>query len=89
MNNALRIDAIPSCTLVDPELFFPVSKVDIVNNLRIVKPICNGCPIFIACGQYAKDYPELQGIWAGKYRTGVGFKSGNLWNRKELNVTTT
>jgi hypothetical protein len=74
----MYIDASPACAEVDPELFFPVTKVEIVNNVKLVKLICNGCSLLAACAKYAKDNPELQGIWAGKYQYSVGFKTANF-----------
>jgi len=77
MSYVLGVSGVASCTSVDPELFFPGSKTGIEINLKIVKPICNRCPVFTACEQYAKRYPELQGIWAGRYRDGVGYRTVN------------
>lgn len=71
-------DASPACAEVDPELFFPVTKVEIKLNVKLVAPICNGCSLLALCAKYAKDNPELQGIWAGKYQYSVGFKTANF-----------
>ena len=68
----------PNCASVDPELFFPVTREEMVTNLGLTRPICSSCSMLRACNQYALDNPDLEGIWAGKYRVSRGFRTAKI-----------
>lgn len=66
----LQEDIVPSCSTVDPELFFP-QEIEIGNkiiskysNLSMAKEICSSCPLKIDCLEYALRNSEI-GIWGG------------------------
>lgn len=61
----------PSCSEIDPELFFPQENVDFNGDVRGkyidlagAKRICDGCPLRIDCLEYALNNTEI-GIWGG------------------------
>lgn len=69
------LDGDPSCSTVDPELFFPqevqISKTKIISkyvNLKAAKEICSTCPLQVACLEYGLRNHEL-GIWGGLTET--------------------
>lgn len=49
------------CQEVDPDLFFP----DQGGDFRPAKQICAGCPVKVACLEYALDHDERFGIYGG------------------------
>lgn len=61
----------PACAETDPELFFPQEITDSTGNLRskyynlaAAKKICDGCPLKMACLEYALNNIEI-GVWGG------------------------
>lgn len=51
----------PACREVDPELFFSVAeKYD-----ATVRAICHRCPLERACGEWAIDSGQRDGLWGG------------------------
>jgi WhiB family redox-sensing transcriptional regulator len=61
----------PSCSTVDPELFFP-QEIEISNNkvahkyynLAAARSICKSCPLQLQCLEYALKNHEI-GVWGG------------------------
>jgi WhiB family redox-sensing transcriptional regulator len=64
-------DDTPSCSTVDPELFFPqeteISPNKIVSkytNLAEARRICSSCPVALQCLEFALRNAET-GVWGG------------------------
>jgi WhiB family redox-sensing transcriptional regulator len=62
----------PLCSQVDPELFFPIDRLDSTMAYRenyadeqAAKAVCNECPYKLACLSFALERPDTQGIWGG------------------------
>ena len=62
----------PLCSEVDPELFFPIDRLDstlshreFYENEEGAKQVCDACPYKLACLAYALERPDIQGIWGG------------------------
>jgi len=53
-----------SCQGIDTEMFYPESNAIEQEDLRIIKRICNGCPVREMCLEWALCH-EREGIWAG------------------------
>ena len=55
------------CKDVPPEIFFPETKAEKVENLPKAKAICNSCSVKEPCLDYALalSASDAQGIWAG------------------------
>lgn len=57
------------CRGMDHSIFFPRQMywTDLEEHLVMARKICNGCPVFNECLEYALALPALQaqGIWAG------------------------
>lgn len=51
----------PSCSQVDPELFFP----DAGRNSPQALKVCQGCVCRLQCLKYALDHEIMFGIWGG------------------------
>jgi WhiB family redox-sensing transcriptional regulator len=67
--------------IVNPNLFFPVSKEQEAKCLPIVRSICAGCPERKECLDYALKEEIPYGIWAGTTPAQRGFGQG-FRNRK-------
>ena len=72
-----------SCVGVDTKLFFPDDKRQ-EPELKVIRKVCNGCPIFNSCLNYAL-HVKVEGIWAGtipaeriKIRKLLGIKPINI-----------
>lgn len=52
-----------NCVSIDPEMFFPVGKMDSFEQAFLVK-VCANCEIFKDCYDYALQY-KVDGFWAG------------------------
>jgi WhiB family redox-sensing transcriptional regulator len=64
-----RLPSLPNAncrTIDDPNIFFPGSKQDEVNSLKITKIICGNCIDRKECLKFALDERIPYGIWAGK-----------------------
>lgn len=65
------VDVDLPCREVDPDLFFPESAEESRRVLRLIKPLCERCPVRIECVQRAlefekgKDGSHCFGIWGG------------------------
>lgn len=69
------------CAQTDPELFFNFeTKSDAIK-------ICNRCPVFSACKQYAESAEGLYGVWAGKWYNGSGYRSSIIDKRVVLELS--
>jgi WhiB family redox-sensing transcriptional regulator len=62
----------PLCSEVDPELFFPVDRLDSTlshresyENEQGAKQVCEACPYKLECLAFALNRPDIQGIWGG------------------------
>ena len=56
------------CTQIDPDLYFPDSLAEAMsNNVGVVKRMCFGCPLLVACFEHAMtfSYYDDHGIWGG------------------------
>ena len=49
------------CRGLDPEIFYPASD----EEADEAKSVCSGCPVRIACLEYALAARERDGIWGG------------------------
>ncbi len=49
------------CRDYDPEPWFSTK----VNEQRIAKKICLGCPVILQCREWALDKHEFFGVWGG------------------------
>lgn len=58
---AEELDALP-CRLVDPEVFFAESPVDVEN----AKALCVDCPVRAVCLAGALERREPWGVWGGE-----------------------
>ena len=67
--------------IINPNLFFPVSKEQEAKCLPIVRAICAGCPERKECLDYALKEQIAHGIWAGTTPAQRGFGQG-FRNRK-------
>lgn len=54
-----------ACAETDPELFFPFEGE--ADKIAEAKGVCSGCPLLVACGDFALRHPDLTefGIWGG------------------------
>lgn len=66
----------PLCSEVDPELFFPVDRMDSTlahreyyEDEQGAKKVCNACPYKFACLSFALERPDSQGIWGATTQT--------------------
>lgn len=53
-----------ACSPTTAEWFWPVSKAA-TRTLRAAQSICAGCPVIDACGEYAVNTGQTEGVWAG------------------------
>lgn len=53
------------CAQTDPELFFPENKVEALQRIKIVRPLCESCEFRRPCLEYALKHKDLYGIWGG------------------------
>ena len=51
--------------IINPNLFFPISRKDEAKSLPIARTICAGCPEREECLDYALKEHIAEGIWAG------------------------
>ena len=49
------------CRGLDPEIFYPASD----EEADEAKSVCSGCPVRVACLEYALAARERDGIWGG------------------------
>lgn len=63
--NAPFFDGSQVCAQVDPELFFPENKMDAVQKIKVVRPLCESCEFRKPCLEYALKHRDLYGIWGG------------------------
>lgn len=49
------------CNGTSPELFFPASEAE----QEAVKLFCAGCPVQVACLEYALETRQDHGVWGG------------------------
>ena len=63
--NAPFFDGSQVCAQVDPELFFPENKMDAVQKIKVVRPLCESCEFKKPCLEYALKHRDLYGIWGG------------------------
>ena len=49
------------CRGLDPEIFYPASD----EEADEAKSVCSGCPVRLACLEYALAARERDGIWGG------------------------
>jgi WhiB family redox-sensing transcriptional regulator len=61
LGSAQELDELP-CRLVDPEVFFAESPVDVEN----AKAMCRGCPVRAVCLAGALERREPWGVWGGE-----------------------
>lgn len=61
LGTAAELDELP-CRLVDPEVFFAESPVDVEN----AKALCRDCPVRAACLTGALKRREPWGVWGGE-----------------------
>jgi len=52
-----------NCVSLDPEMFFPVGKMDSYERAFLIK-VCSNCEIFKNCLDYSLEY-KVDGFWAG------------------------
>lgn len=52
-----------ACRGTDPEAYFPAPHVGMS---KLVKKICNSCPVQAECLEYSVSFsPVLEGVWGG------------------------
>lgn len=54
------------CTKYDPEIFFPISEMDLTN-IEQAKAICSVCPVHAACRALRYDQGGVGSVWGGVY----------------------
>ncbi|MER5883323.1 WhiB family transcriptional regulator [Streptomyces sp. NPDC001941] len=55
-----------SCTVVDPELFFPAGNTSrALSQAARAKAVCSRCPVALECLHWAVRCGEPSGIWGG------------------------
>ena len=66
----------PLCSEVDPELFFPLDRMEssklhreYYDDEQGAKKICGSCQYNLDCLSFALERPETQGIWGGTTQT--------------------
>lgn len=57
-------DGTQPCKAIDLELFFPESRVEEIESLKILKPVCDRCSFKVLCLEWAISNREY-GVWAG------------------------
>ena len=57
-------DGTQPCKDVDPELFFPESRAEELETIKLLKPICTHCSFTAPCLEWAVNNKEF-GFWAG------------------------
>jgi len=58
-------DGTQICAQTDPELFFPDESKNPRLAINLARKLCGSCSFKEPCLEYAVNYPELVGIWAG------------------------
>lgn len=61
---APNFDGTQPCKDFDLELFFPESRVEELETVKLLKPVCNQCKFSAPCLEWAVTNKEL-GFWAG------------------------
>jgi len=55
-----------ACRDIDPAVFFPVGATgDAIGKIAVAKAVCRGCPVRLACLQYALSSHQDDGVWGG------------------------
>lgn len=57
-------DGTQPCRAIDLEYFFPIERVEEMESLKVLKPVCDSCKFQSPCLEWALDNREY-GIWAG------------------------
>jgi hypothetical protein len=70
------------CAQTDGALFFAEGN-NPREDIAMAIKLCHSCPLFKPCEEYAASQVGLYGVWAGKWYTGLGYKSPLVLMRKE------
>ena len=55
-----------ACRDIDLTLFFPVGSTGpAIHQIAAAKSVCRGCPVRLACLQYALETHQNDGVWGG------------------------
>ena len=57
-----------ACQDMDPNIFYPDPPLSA--DIRKAQAVCRECPVRAECETYAWAYPELAGVWGGRWMGG-------------------